>query len=304
MNSSPPPDVWSAWLLHRRHANDPQFDRRVRTATARYADRVLDAARLSAGMTLVDLGAGDGLVGLRAIERTAGALRVLMTDISLPLLDAARARAAQAGVLASCEFLHCAADALAPIADATADAATARATLAYVADKAAALRECHRILRPGGRLSLAEPIFQDEALAASALRGAVAARPADSADDFLPLLHRWKAAQFPDTPERIAANPTVNFSERDLLSLVHGAGFRDVHVELHLDVTYGAVTCWDVFLDTAPHPLAPTLREILTRDFTGDEGARFERIMRPIVESGNAVTTDRIAYVSATKPPG
>jgi arsenite methyltransferase len=35
---------------------------------------------------------------------------------------------------------------------------TTRSVLIYVADKAGAFREFHRVLRPGGRISLFEPI--------------------------------------------------------------------------------------------------------------------------------------------------
>ena len=69
-NPEPDSDVWSEWLLHRRHADNPDFARYVRGAVQSYADRVLDGAQLSAGMTMVDLGAGEGLVPFRAIERT------------------------------------------------------------------------------------------------------------------------------------------------------------------------------------------------------------------------------------------
>ena len=297
-------DLWTDWVLNKRHADDPEYRRVVSAITTGYADRVLDGARIGAGMTLVDVGAGDGLVGLRAIERVGASLRVWMTDLSMPLLQAARARADAAGVAGQCGFVCCPADALAPLAAASADAVTTRAVLAYVTDKRAALAEFHRVLKPGGRLSIAEPIFQDEALAASVLKSAVTAQPAGAADELLPLLHRWKAAQFPDEPAAIAASPVVNFSERDLLNLVHAAGFREVHLELHIDVSYGAVTSWPVFLGSSPHPLAPALGEILATRFSPREREYFESIVRPIVESGSSVSTDRIVYINAVKPPG
>lgn len=38
-------DVWSEWLLHRRHADDTAYGRLVQAAVEGYADRVLDGAR-------------------------------------------------------------------------------------------------------------------------------------------------------------------------------------------------------------------------------------------------------------------
>ena len=163
-------DEWSEWLLHRRHADDDAYGKVVHETVVAFADRVLDGAALAPGMTLADVGTGDGLVGLRAIERIGPRLQLIMTDISATLLGHAAARAAALGVQAQCTFHECPADRLGAIADASVDVVVTRAVLAYVADKSTALREFFRILKPGGRISLAEPILQDEAFYARALR--------------------------------------------------------------------------------------------------------------------------------------
>src|SRR6202035_4537978 len=90
-------------------------------------------------------------------------------------------------------------------------------------------------------------------------------------DRFLTLLHRWKAAQFPDTEEAGAKSPIANYSERDLLNMVRAAGFAEIHLQLHIDVVPSIVTSWDVFLRSSPHPWAPTLQQILDERFTSDE---------------------------------
>ena len=295
-------DLWSEWLLHCRGADDPAYDREVRAVIDRQVDHVLDAARLAPGMTLADLGSGEGLVAFRAIERVGPSLRVLLADLSLPMLRHAERLAVERGLRSQCTFVACAADRLVGIEDASIDAVTTRAVLAYVSDKRAALREIQRILEPGGRISIAEPIFRDEALAASALRAMLEAEPRHDADRFLRLLQRWKAAQFPDTEARIAASPIANFSERDLLEFVHGSGFVDIHVELHIDVAPCLATSWDVFLRTSPHPWAPCLGAILAEQFSADDRRYFEQVLRPAVESRQSVATDRIAFLSATKP--
>jgi arsenite methyltransferase len=157
-------DLWANWLLHERFGDDPIHERAFRADIARYADRVLDGARLAAGMTLVDVGAGDGLVAFRAIDRVGASLRAFLIDISATLLQHAEAIATQRGVRDQCTFTQCSAEALEGIADATVDAVTTRAVLAYLPDRPAVLREFSRILKPGGRISIAEPICRDDAL--------------------------------------------------------------------------------------------------------------------------------------------
>ena len=300
--SVPESDVWSEWLLHRRHADDAAFGQVVRAEVESYADRVLDAARLAPGMTLADIGAGEGLIAFRAIERIGRSLRVFLTDISAPMLRHAESLAIEREVQQQCTFLHCPADRLSAIADACVDIVTTRSVLAYVGDKLAALREFYRILRPGGRISIAEPILQDDALMASALRSMIDSQAIRSQDRFLPLLHRWKAAQYPDTPEKIANSPIANYSERNLFDFARTCGFAEIRLELHIDMLPSILKSWDVFLGFSPHPWAPPLSIILAEQFTPDERQYFEQVARPIVESPSAVTITRIAYLAAMKP--
>lgn len=294
-------DIWSRWLLHTRHGGDPALEQIVRAELQPYAKRVLDGARLSPGMTLADIGAGEGLIAFHAIERIGPSLRVILTDVSVPMLRHAEALSAARDVRRQCSFLACPADDLGAIPDATVDAVTTRAVLAYVADKAAALREFYRILKPGGRLSLAEPIFYDDAIAASVLRTQTKNGQLDA---IWSLIHRWKAAQFPDTLEGMAASPMTNFSERTLLESIRAARFVQPHMELHIDMLPARVNSWTTFLKTSPHPLAPTLEHILNTQFDAEERQRFEACLRAHVESGEAQCMERTAYFTAVKPAG
>ena len=294
-------DVWSQWLLHGRHADDPQLQRAVRTAVERYIDRVLDGAQLGPGETLVDVGAGEGLVAFRAIERTGPALRVWLTDVSEPMQRHARAQAMARGVLEQCSFLRCAAERLEGIGDASVDVVTTRSVLAYVADKSAALREFHRVLKPGGRISLAEPVFLDEAVAAQAIRTVIETTAPAALNPMMRLLHRWKAAQYPDTEEKIRASAIASYSERDLPRFAQAAGFAEVHLELHIDTYPSIMRSWEVFLESAPHPLAPPLSRIMAEQFSVEERELFERTMRPVIEDPGAVSTERMAYLTARR---
>jgi arsenite methyltransferase len=298
----PSADEWSDWLLHRRHADDPEHDRAIRAETQRCADRVLDGARLASGMTLLDVGAGDGMVAFRAIERIGPELRVVLADVSAPLLRHAAAIAAERQIACQCTFHHCAAEDLSAIGTAVVDVVTTRAVLAYVTDKRKALREFRRVLKPGGRLSIAEPIFWDEAVAVSAMKNLIEARSPGNQEPILPLLHRWKAAQFPDTPEKIASNPIANYSERDLVRFAQESGFGDIHMEFHIDVSPSVITSWEVFLGSSPHPWAPSLGTILAEQFAPEERQLCEPFLRSLIGTPNATAVTRIAYLTAAKP--
>lgn len=295
-------ELWANWLLSERFADDPLHEQGLRDEIAQIADRVLEAAQLASGMTLVDVGTGDGLVAFRAIDRVGPSLRVLLTDVSASLLQHSESVATQRGVRDQCTFLQCSAEALNDIAGASVDVVTTRAVLAYLPDKIAVLREFRRILKPGGRISIAEPIRRDEAFEASSLKKFVDAHPAGSDDRFFRLLHRWRATQFPDTEESIARNPMTNYSERDLVRYAMDTGFTDVHMEFHIDVARSQFTSWDVLLKTSPFPWAPPLGKLLSEQFTVEERQFFEQVFRPRVESHQLFGAERIAYLNARKP--
>lgn len=295
-------DLWANWLLRGRFADDPAHEQVFRADISRYADRVLDGARLAPGMTVVDVGAGDGLVAFRAIDRVGPSLRAILVDISAALLEHAQATATQRGIRDQCTFTQCSAEALRGVADASVDAVMTRAVLAYLPDKLAVLREFARVLKPGGRLSIAEPICRDDALDVLALKKAVAALPAGTEDHFSRLLYRWKITQLPDTEEGLAANPTTNYSERDLVRFALDAGFTDIHMEFHIDVGPSPTTSWEVLLKNPPFPWAPSLGELLRDSFTKEEGEAIEKVLRPLLASGKQFFAVRTAFLSATKP--
>jgi len=301
-HGTPSADPWPAWLGHDRHAGDPEFAPQLHAAVARYVDRLLDNAELAPNLTLLDVGSGDGVVAWRALARTGPTLQVIVSEPSEVLLAQARAHAERLGVMQQCRFLQRGAEALGELASASVDVVTTRSVLAYVADKRAALREFHRVLKPGGRIALAEPVFQDEAFEANLLRHRLATQPDAAQDMALRLLHRWKAAQFPDTLEAIARSPLCCHSERDLLRFALGEGFTDLHLELDIRIAPSAIRSWQVYLDVTPHPWAPSLRTILAERCSDEERALFERLLRPAVEAGTQTSNDRMVYLTARKP--
>ncbi len=154
---------WSRWLdlvEVQLHAED---DRRSRLLLGQIRDRVIHKAGLKPGDKLVDLGCGKGLVALEAARVVGPSGRVICVDSSSGALEKARSEAERRG-LDNLEFIRADIREL-PLQDGVADAVTGRSVLAYVADRARALREAWRVLRTGGRISLFEPVLRDESYA-------------------------------------------------------------------------------------------------------------------------------------------
>src|ERR1700678_583470 len=152
-------DRWHRWLLNTRFGGDAEARQRLLTERLYpVRDKVLDKAQVQPGETLLDVGAGDGLIAFGALERLGPLGRVIFSDISQDLLDHCRQAAQEEGVLDRCSFVLAPADHLSSVSAGSVDIVTTRSVLIYVKDKAAALREFHRVLRPGGRISLFEPI--------------------------------------------------------------------------------------------------------------------------------------------------
>ena len=66
-------------------------------------DQILDNAGFEPGVSLVDVGCGNGLIAFGALDRGAG--RVVFADVSEPLLDESRSIAGELEVLDRCEFV-------------------------------------------------------------------------------------------------------------------------------------------------------------------------------------------------------
>jgi arsenite methyltransferase len=285
-------DRWARWLLEQRHGGDPEV---LEQQLARLADvrrRVLENADVHDGDVVLDVGAGNGLIGFGALELVGEGGRVIFGDVSEDLLDECRRIADELGVADRCELLRASADDL-PLPHASVDVVTTRSVLIYLMDKGPALAEFHRVLKPGGRLSIFEPInvFGNEERR-DRYWGLDVTRVRHLADK---ARSQWKQP---------AEHPLLNFDERDLLRLTEEAGFDEIRMDYRAEIKQEPhfASSFEMLMRFSGNPLDPTLEEELRATLDDHERAEFEAHLREELERTELVPT-RFAtvYLSAVK---
>jgi len=122
-------------------------------------------ADLHPGETVLDLGSGAGadvLISARRVGETGRAIGLDMTD---EMLAVARANAAAAGAT-NAEFVKGYIEAI-PLPDASVDVVISNCVINLAADKRKVLAEAARVLRPGGRLAVADIVADPDMDAAT-----------------------------------------------------------------------------------------------------------------------------------------
>ena len=104
--SSDSMDRWSRWLLEHRFGGDAAQRERVLPKLLEFRDRVLAAAKIRPGDVVLDVGCGDGLLGMGALDAVGESGQVVFSDISSDLLNHCQAIVADLGLLDRCRFVH------------------------------------------------------------------------------------------------------------------------------------------------------------------------------------------------------
>jgi arsenite methyltransferase len=253
----------------------------VREALAelgRKRDRILAAAEIGPGEMVADVGAGTGLLTLGAVEHVGPEGEVIALDVSADALDELRAHTTAPNI----SYVLASADVL-PLVDQSVDAVVTRSVLIYVEEKAAAAQEFFRVLRPGGRVSLFEPINVHNLRLSEAV-------------DFTPLgdlgerLRAWNEAFYSNRDD-----PMLDFDQSDLERFFAEAGFVDVRVDVGSEDHEASA---ERYLNQVGAPGRPTLLERWHDDFPPEDVERLVEFLR-----GRTIPLrDVHAFLTARRP--
>jgi len=250
------------------------------------AERVLEAAALQPGDTVLDVGAGLGLLTLAAHERIGDGW-VIAVDPSVGALEELLRLAHEVG---SNGIMYLVGDAeVLPLPDASVDAAILRSVLVHVGDVGVAVEELARVLRAGGRLSLREPLNSDGTYLATAV-------------DWSPLGDLGDRIRA-DWDSFAATDPLQQLDPDELVAQLEATGFTAVERSFEDPGEEWAVTEESVAarLDARGAPTAPSARERWREAFGEDGLEAIEAHLKSL--AGTTVTFRRPQlFLSARRP--
>jgi ubiquinone/menaquinone biosynthesis C-methylase UbiE len=245
---------------------------------------------------VVDLGAGTGLLALEVRRRLKGSGYVVALDLSVDALLECRRMDETTPKVGPLGYVSGDVARL-PVASQSVDVVMTRSVLIYLADKHAAVRELYRVLKPGGRASIFEPINE----LAERIRYRVCA--SGFYDELKP---EWgRIHEYYEARKQDLWGTLVGWDERDLIGWFETAGFG--RIEMEYEITSGRRAREPKRADIAagfrgrPNPNTPSYEEV-AREVLGDRADDFlERYARFILDGDGPESASAYVYLVAKR---
>ncbi len=233
------------WTAHETVAAWRKWHDRIATFTRGATEAILETAQLRPGLRVLDLASGVGDPALSIAAKVTPSGRVTATDLGPGMISLAEELAHKKG-LTNIEFREASAESL-PFEDGSYDVLTCRFGIMFFPDLPRALRECLRVLKPGGRAVFVawdkkeQPFFTTTA-------GII-----------------LKHVPVPPPPPDPDGPSLFMFGERDRLRRsLEAAGFRNIHEEARIVNGHWAgppEEYWEQFSEVAA-PFRPLIAQL------------------------------------------
>ncbi|PYS22870.1 MAG: ubiquinone biosynthesis protein UbiE [Acidobacteria bacterium] len=174
-----------------------------------YAADLVARVNVPAGSTVLELACGTGIVTRRLRERLAGSTKLVATDLNEAMLNYASRKYKDGENL---EWRQADATEL-PFSERSFDAVLCQFGLMFVPDKGQALREAHRVMKPGGKI-----VFN--------------VWDAIEQNDFARIAHETIAKFFDDNPPDFYQIPFSLHDRSAIESLLTDSGFKEIDFTL------------------------------------------------------------------------
>ncbi len=163
-----------------------------------------DAGQIRQGETVLDIGSGAGTDTLLAAQKVGSSGKVIALDMTDSMLEKLRSNASKLN-LANIVFLKGNAEKI-DLPESSVDVVISNGVINLVPNKNAVFREIYRVLKPGGRIQIADIV-----------------------------LHRDIPAESRNNPQLWAECIVGADVQRDYLRRIKGVGFQGTEVVKHID---------------------------------------------------------------------
>ncbi len=198
--------AWSKWLSDLNSGSKPELDDFV---LRNIVFNIVENLAPSSGDTVVDFGAGDGLVTFELAKAVGSTGRVIAVDKSAECLQLIEGRCRKRGIenieIVQSSIEEC------PLPPSSADGIVCKSVLCYLEDMQLGVHKMLEILRDGGVFSIFEPLLGE-----SSLRGGKGAPPAE----FLAMEDRLKESGPPRSINREKVRGVFAGEAQDFESII------------------------------------------------------------------------------------
>ena len=287
-------DRWLDWLLRGRDAGQAEVRDRSLTFLQPIYERVVEGARIEAGDTILEVGAGEGRLGLLALQAAGSSGRLLLTDISASIVQHLRTEL-HPHLGDHISILQSAAESLMGVPDESVDAVLVRSVLIYSPNRPAAFEAFARVLKPGGRFSLFEPLWT---FFPNPAEGDFFGRDLSHvSDEARTVLQGYQVAP--------GSSTGLSVSAPSLISAAESAGFGAIRAVVEADSAPfepGDDAVVEQALNGRPNPNAPSAAELASTLLTADQSRRFLAELEAAVRAGRGRARTAALYLTADKP--